>query len=134
MAQAQTFDFAIAAQPVRQTLNEIARVTGLAVVYEETAAASVAANPVSGRQSASGAIDSALAGTGLAWRQTDAQTITISAPEPAAGPVEGLLLDTLVVTAAPGTTTEDTGSWTTEWMRSATGLQLTQKEIGRAHV
>ena len=128
MAQAQTFDFAIAAQPVRQTLNEIARVTGLAVVYEETAAASVAANPVSGRQSASGAIDSALAGTGLAWRQTDAQTITISAPEPAAGPVEGLLLDTLVVTAAPGTTTEDTGSWTTEWMRSATGLQLTQKE------
>lgn len=70
MAQAQTFDFAIAAQPVRQTLNEIARVTGLAVVYEETAAASVAANPVSGRQSASGAIDSALAGTGLAWRQS----------------------------------------------------------------
>ena len=40
----------------------------------------------------------------------------------------GFVLDTLIVTAAPGTTTEDTGSWTTEWMRSATGLPLSQKE------
>ncbi|MFT3975078.1 MAG: TonB-dependent siderophore receptor [Amaricoccus sp.] len=40
----------------------------------------------------------------------------------------GIVLDTIDVTAAPGTTTEDTGSWTTEWMRSATGLVLSQKE------
>lgn len=47
----------------------------------------------------------------------------------AAGEADGaLVLDTIDVTAAPGTTTEDTGSWTTEWMRSATGLQLSQKE------
>lgn len=39
-----------------------------------------------------------------------------------------LQLGTIDVTAAPGTTTEDTGSWTTEWMRSATGLVLSQKE------
>ena len=39
-----------------------------------------------------------------------------------------LTLDTLEVTAAPGTTTEGTGSWTTEWMRSATGLPLSQRE------
>ncbi|HMQ92284.1 MAG TPA: TonB-dependent siderophore receptor [Amaricoccus sp.] len=38
------------------------------------------------------------------------------------------VLDTLQVTAAPGTTTEDSGSWTTEWMRSATGMPLSQKE------
>ncbi|AGT08609.1 TonB-dependent siderophore receptor [Paracoccus aminophilus] len=37
-------------------------------------------------------------------------------------------LDTVVLTAAPATTTEDSGSWTTEWMRSATGLVLSQKE------
>lgn len=41
---------------------------------------------------------------------------------------DGLVLGTIEVTAAPGTTTEDTGSWTTEWMRSATGLVLSQKE------
>lgn len=37
-------------------------------------------------------------------------------------------LDPIIVTAAPGTATEGTGSWTTEWMRSATGLVLSQKE------
>ena len=39
-----------------------------------------------------------------------------------------LVLDAIEVTAAPGTVTEDTGSWTTEWLRSATGLVLPQKE------
>ena len=48
-----------------------------------------------------------------------------SPPDPSEG---AFVLDTLEVTAAPGTTTEDTGSWTTEWMRSATGLPLSQKE------
>lgn len=44
-------------------------------------------------------------------------------------PVEGMtVLDEINVTAAPGTTTEDSASWTTEWMRSATGLVLSQKE------
>lgn len=38
------------------------------------------------------------------------------------------VLDQIVVTAAPGTETEGTGSWTTDWMRSATGLVLTQKD------
>ncbi|MBP7001464.1 TonB-dependent siderophore receptor [Amaricoccus sp.] len=51
------------------------------------------------------------------------------AGEEQAGLAEGsMVLDTIAVTAAPGTTTEDTGSWTTEWMRSATGLPLSQRE------
>ncbi|RDD73056.1 TonB-dependent siderophore receptor [Paracoccus versutus] len=37
-------------------------------------------------------------------------------------------LDEVTITAAPGTQTEGTESWTTEWMRSATGLVLSQKE------
>ncbi|CAM3205697.1 outer-membrane receptor for ferric coprogen and ferric-rhodotorulic acid [Paracoccus aminovorans] len=37
-------------------------------------------------------------------------------------------LDEVTITAAPGTQTEGTDSWTTEWMRSATGLVLSQKE------
>lgn len=41
---------------------------------------------------------------------------------------DALVLDEITVTAAPGTTTEGTGSWTTDWMRSATGLVLSQKE------
>ena len=58
---------------------------------------------------------------------TEAEEEEVAAAE-AEGLAEGaFVLDTLEVTAAPGTTTEDTGSWTTEWMRSATGLPLSQK-------
>lgn len=39
-----------------------------------------------------------------------------------------IVLDTIELTAEPATTTEDSSSWTTEWMRSATGLILDQKE------
>ncbi|WP_313350909.1 TonB-dependent siderophore receptor [Paracoccus sp. (in: a-proteobacteria)] len=39
-----------------------------------------------------------------------------------------IALDTVVITAAPATTTEGNNNWTTEWMRSATGLVLSQKE------
>ncbi|MFT4012612.1 MAG: TonB-dependent siderophore receptor [Paracoccus sp. (in: a-proteobacteria)] len=45
-----------------------------------------------------------------------------------AAPATGVVLDEVVLTAAPGTQTEGTESWTTEWMRSATGLVLSQKE------
>lgn len=54
-----------------------------------------------------------------------AETAAIETEAPGEGT---LVLDTLEITAAPGTTTEDTGSWTTEWMRSATGMPLSQKE------
>ncbi|MFD2439938.1 TonB-dependent siderophore receptor [Paracoccus kondratievae] len=39
-----------------------------------------------------------------------------------------VVLDEVTITAAPGTETEGSGSWTTAWMRSATGLVLSQKE------
>ncbi|MTH64103.1 TonB-dependent siderophore receptor [Paracoccus shanxieyensis] len=45
-----------------------------------------------------------------------------------ADPARTTVLDEVVITAAPATTTEDSNSWTTEWMRSATGLVLSQKE------
>ena len=51
-----------------------------------------------------------------------------AAEAPPAGSGETMELGVIDVTAAPGTTTEDSGSWTTEWMRSATGLVLSQKE------
>ena len=67
------------------------------------------------------------------WAQEAAVGTEAEEEETAAAVAEGLesgafVLDTLEVTAAPGTTTEDTGSWTTEWMRSATGMPLSQRE------
>ncbi|MBK4215916.1 TonB-dependent siderophore receptor [Paracoccus caeni] len=52
-----------------------------------------------------------------------AQVAEIVASDP-----ETVVLNTITLTAAPGTTTEGTDSWTSEWMRSATGLVLSQKE------
>jgi len=69
-------------------------------------------------------------GTGLAlpaWSQVAA----VAEEEAEIAPFAddgSLVLDAIEVTAAPGTVTEDTGSWTTEWLRSATGLVLPQKE------
>ncbi|PZQ50856.1 MAG: TonB-dependent siderophore receptor [Rhodovulum sulfidophilum] len=102
--------------------------TGLAVTYEETTAASQRANPVEGRKSAAEAVSEALAGTGLEWRWTGPGTITIAAPRLIEGAADGVVLDAITVSAAPATTTEDSGSWTTEWMRSATGMPLSQRE------
>lgn len=59
---------------------------------------------------------------------TEAEEEAVAADEAAELAGGGLVLDTLTVTAAPGTTTEDTGSWTTDWMRSATGMPLSQRE------
>lgn len=39
-----------------------------------------------------------------------------------------IILDEIVLTSAPATITEGSDSWTTEWMRSATGLVLSQKD------
>jgi len=50
------------------------------------------------------------------------------AQDDAAGTDQTVTLDEVTITAAPGTQTEGTESWTTEWMRSATGLVLSQKE------
>lgn len=63
----------------------------------------------------------ALLASGPALAQDAAQNTTDT-------PANGVTLDEVVVTAAPGTQTEGTNSWTTEWMRSATGLVLSQKE------
>ncbi|MDO5622813.1 MAG: TonB-dependent siderophore receptor [Paracoccus sp. (in: a-proteobacteria)] len=41
---------------------------------------------------------------------------------------EVTVLEQIELTAAPATITEDSGSWTTEWMRSATGLVLSQRQ------
>lgn len=49
---------------------------------------------------------------------------TTSEPQSA----ETVVLDQITLTAIPGTMTEGSDSWTTEWMRSATGMILTQKE------
>lgn len=70
-----------------------------------------------------------LIGAAAFWTPAQAQEAEDAQNAAAVADAEPTLtLETLSVTAAPGTTTEGTGSWTTEWMRSATGLTLPQRE------
>lgn len=69
--------------------------------------------------------------TARMWRSTalGGALMLALAPQAMAQTAPGAVtLDEVTVTAAPGTQTEGTESWTTEWMRSATGLVLGQKD------
>lgn len=79
-AEQRVYDFDIPARPIRQAMNDIGRVARLAVVFEETRAASATGRPVRGAMTAAQAISILLAGSGLQYRFTNANTVTIFAP------------------------------------------------------
>lgn len=66
-AQAQSaaqgqYNFNIRSKPIRQGLSDIGRITGLAVIFRETPAASAAGQPVSGSMTARQALSALLSG------------------------------------------------------------------------
>jgi len=74
-------------------------------------------------------LTTALCASLLALAASAAQAQSTTDETEAAPPANGAVrLEEVTLTAAPGTTTEGSNSWTTEWMRSATGLVLSQKE------
>lgn len=121
--------FNVPAKPIRQALHDIARVAGISVVFDETAAASVGGKAVRGSMTTSEAISRALSGSGLSWRFTNGRTVTIT--DPAAGITsgatgDGTVLETITVDGRSATT-EGTGSYTTGETSAATRLPLTLK-------
>lgn len=99
-ATAQTYQFNVPAKPIRQAMNDIVRVTGIDVVFPETAAASGIGRPVQGMMTPQQAVTTLLTGTGLAHKFTSARTVTIS--DPATG------ASTQSAPAADGTTVLNT--------------------------
>lgn len=73
----QTFQFNIAAKPVRQAMNEIGRAAGLAVVFNETPVASIRGAAVRGSMTPSQAMSTLLRSSGLSYRFTNSNTVTI---------------------------------------------------------
>ncbi|MCO5140161.1 MULTISPECIES: TonB-dependent receptor [unclassified Shinella] len=123
-------DFNIPAKPIRQALHDIARVAGISVMFDETAAASGAGKAVRGSMTTSEAISRALSGSRLSWRFTNASTVTIV--DPAAGVSSGIagdgtVLETITVDDRSATT-EGTGSYTTGETSAATRLPLTLRQ------
>jgi len=108
-----TFD--VPAKPIRQALHDIARVAGISVMFDETAAASAGGKAVRGSMTTSEAISRALSGSGLSWRFTNGSTVTIIDPAPgviSGGAGDGTVLETITVDGRSATT-EGRNSYTT---------------------
>ncbi len=131
-AAEKVHEFNIQSKSVRQTLNDIGRISGVAVVFNETASASKVAKSVRGPMSASQAIATALAGTGLNWRFTNANTVTIVDPSATSSGVvtapDGTTVLNTITVVGQGSVTEGSGSYTTGEMSTATGLNLSIRE------
>ncbi|MBO0144703.1 TonB-dependent siderophore receptor [Agrobacterium sp. Ap1] len=116
-AAARQFSFDIPAKSVPQAVNDIGRVTGLAVVFRENRNMAVSAKPVRGSMTAEQALSTLLDGTGLSYRFSNNRTIQIY--DPAAAPdigdaaTDATTLKPIVVQAGTATT-EGSGSYRAE--------------------
>ncbi|WP_290686571.1 TonB-dependent siderophore receptor [Haematobacter sp. UBA3484] len=128
-AQATAVRFDIPAQPLGSALDAYGRISGWNLSYTPELVRGRTSAAVSGAMTPDAALRAMVAGSGLEVRVTaPGSAALVGAPQAAAGEGDGQVLNAVTLTAAPGTVTEGTGSWTTEWMRSATGLVLSQKE------
>ncbi|MFK4873864.1 TonB-dependent siderophore receptor [Novosphingobium sp. ZW T3_23] len=111
-------NFAIAAQPLIDAMREFSHATGIQVVYAASVGASVSSPGVSGALSSGEALSRLLAGTGLSFRFTGPNAITLE-PAPQSGGavtlgpvrVEGGGSATPLAGSSDVAATEDTGSY-----------------------
>ncbi|HWL69158.1 MAG TPA: TonB-dependent siderophore receptor [Geminicoccus sp.] len=130
-AQMQSvYPFDIIAKPLPQAIADFSGVTGLQVLYTERSVFDHQAPALKGSFTASQALERLLAGTGLLWRFTSADTVTLEKPVTNDDEVQ---LGPVLVTGSmnPGTT-EGTGSFTTDSVSTSTGLNLSLRETPQA--
>lgn len=108
-AAARSHVFAIPAQPLAASLRALSSQTGLQIAYGNSAISGAAAPAVNGRMSAEAALSLMLSGSGLSYRFTGANTVTVigaGAAGAAVGTGGGTVLGTIDVTggstSAPG--------------------------------
>lgn len=128
----QAFQFNIAAKPVRQAVNEIGRTAGLAVVFNETPAASIRGSGVRGVMTPSQAMSTLLRGTGLSYKFTNKNTVTIFSSQQTGAEINAdgsIQLQTITIEAqGQGAITEGSRSYTTGQMNTAMKLPLSIRE------
>ena len=127
---AATHDLDIPGQPLNRALRALAAQSGVQIAYRTAVAAGTMAPPVRGRMSVDQALARMLAGSGLNYGFTGANTVTIAATATgdASAAEGGLMLDQITLSSASPGTTEGTNSYTTDVATGATGLPLTLRE------
>lgn len=124
IAQEANIAYSVPAGPLGQAITRFGERSGLQILYPADLVRGKQSPGVSGSASPEQALSRLLAGTGLTWRYTAANTVTIV---PEAGASDGgtaadgaVTLDTIVVQGRTGTT-EGTGSFTTDTASIARG-------------
>lgn len=119
----------IPAQPLNQALLQLGQQTDIQIYYLPETVASLSAPAVSGTLTAEQALAQLLRGTGIEvqWRGK-----TASLSRPAASAATQLAPITVVARPSGPGTTEGTGSYTTQSMGTATGLDLSLRETPQA--
>lgn len=106
VAWAQTADqshsFNINAGPLSQALVEYGRQSGLQVTYRSELTAGKTTSGFKSQATSQVALTTLLAGSGLSWRLSDANTVVLSAASAQGADSNALLLDTITVTAKVG--------------------------------
>ncbi|NMZ43054.1 TonB-dependent siderophore receptor [Pseudomonas proteolytica] len=126
LAFADPHSFNIAPQPLASALNRLAAQSGLQVIVDGTLVAGKNSLGVVGPKEPEAALAEVLKGSGLTWRATGANSVMLEkAPESSSTLQLG---ETAIVGQEMGETTENTGSYTTGAMQTATKLPLTLRE------
>ena len=123
--------FDIPAQSLNSAILAFADRAGIQVFYDTSRVSGLNSAGVSGRYSNEEALTRLLAGTGVSYSFTGSNRVSLTVPSTADGAALGsdgsTVLETITV-QTPGAVTEGTGAYTADWMRTANGLALSQKD------
>ena len=132
LANAAPVALNLPAQPLADALQKLGQASGLQVVYEPAAIAGKTAPSVTGQMEPSVALQRLLAGSGLVG-SVQGSTVSVAAPATAVAGGSAVELGATAVSAtgdslAGQATTENSGSYTTGKMSTATKLGLSIRE------
>ncbi|MDG9930327.1 MULTISPECIES: TonB-dependent siderophore receptor [unclassified Pseudomonas] len=121
--QAQDWNLNIPAQPLTQALQALGEQANIQILYDPNALHHLRSNALSGRYQLDESIKVLLQGTGITY-DLNGNVLTLQSPASSS-----LELPTVAISGkAPGSTTEDTGSYTTYSTSSSTRLNLSLQE------
>ncbi|MCD4512169.1 TonB-dependent receptor [Brucella pseudogrignonensis] len=128
------YRFNIPAKSLASAIADVGAVSGWRIAYDFTFPPNTRSTPLSGTMTPPQAIERLLAGTGINYRVAGGQSIILTDPQRgiadtgvAVGADGSTVLETITV-QGQGAVTEGTNSYTADWMKTANGLVLTQKE------
>ncbi len=121
----------IPSQPLSSALVSFARASGLKIAYPATLTEGKTSSAAVGPYTRPGALQQILSGSGLSYSFTGDNAVTVFDPRQAntdPGSAAGTTALETIVVAGDGVLTENTGSYTTQSMSTATGLALSIRE------